>query len=285
MPWIETEEHNERLFQALVSLSRERGAIERLAGAINECERARATERARRGAEHRAKKSLVDASTLVRWRDQGLARVSTAQPHKKRLVYEFLERSPEFRTDLYRPESQLPLGFLSYAAEHGSRLTQPFLKDLRKLDGAFELYRPAWTTPERRDRVLVSRLLFTTENGFTRFREEQDYVDEEYYDTRICETDEGAVFFTAANIVLFGLGLNGERVKLFAADTWQDALNGPHPVVRLSGSMIGIAGRREHPGFPFVAIRSKRPFDRIETGIVPASDPRISSQTRDTLKL
>lgn len=93
------------------------------------------------------------------------------------------------------------------------------------------------------------------------------------------------MLFTAANIVLFGLGLNGERVKLFAADTWQDALSGPQPVVRLSGSMIGIAGRREHPGFPFVAIRSKQPFGEIKTGIVPVSDQRISPHTRATLKL
>lgn len=261
------------------TLAAEKGALERLAGAINNDPRAHATDQARRGAKHQANKTLLVTSTLDRWLNEGLTRLINAQPHKKRLVYEFLERSPEFRTEIYRPEGLLPSGFLAYAAEGSARLAQPFAKDLSKLDGAFELFRPAWTTPTRRNRVVVSRLLFKTRGGFTSFREEQDYTDPGYHNVRILEADEGAVLFTAANLVFFGLGVNAERVKFFVADSWHDALNGPLPVTRLSGTMIGVSGRSPHPGYPFVAIRTDTPFSAIETGIIAPSDPRIAPET------
>ena len=279
MPWTETDEHNERLFKALGELAEEKGALERLTGAINGDPRAQATDRARRGTKHQDNKALLVTSTLDRWLKEGLTRLINAQPHKKRLVYEFLERSPDFRTDIYRPEGQLPSGLLAYTAEHSARLAQPFTKDLSKLDGAFELFRPAWTTPNRRDRVLVSRLLFTTRGGFTSFREEQDYIDTGYHNAPIREIDEGAVLFTAANLVLFGFGLGAERVKFFVADSWHDALNGPLPVVRLSGTMVGVAGRKQHPGYPFVAVRTAAPFAEIGTGIVEPNDPRLDPET------
>jgi len=284
MPWIESDEQNKLLFEALTELAAEKGALERLTGAINKDARAQATDVARSGGKHQANKALLAPSTLDRWQKEGLARLTNAQPHKKRLVYEFLERSPDFRTGLHRPEGQLPPGFLAYAAEHGSRLAQPFTKDLSKLDGAFELFRPAWTTPMRNNRVLVSRLLFTTSGGFTRFREEQDFIDTGYHDMRVQETDEGAVFFTAGNIVLFGFGVNAERVKLFVAGSWYDSLDSPSPVTLLSGIIIGVSGTRTRQrAYPFTAIRSRKPFSGIETGIVDPADPRLNAQMLATL--
>lgn len=248
MPWIETEEHNKRLYEALAALGAERGALGRLTGAINEDPRTQATDSARRGDKHQAKKTVLAPSTLDRWLKEGLTRLTNAQPHKKRLVYEFLERSPEFRTDLYRPRAKVPPGFLAYAAEHSERLSQPFAKDLSKLDGNFQMFRPAWTTPSRRDRVLVTRLLFATEGGFTRFREEQNYIDPEYHNAHVDEIDEGAVLFTAAGLVLFGFGVNAQRVKFFVADSWHSLLEGPQAVQHLSGTMIAVSGRRQHSG-------------------------------------
>lgn len=282
MPWQENDDHNQRLLKALQALASEKGAIERLAGAIDGDDRSRALDRARQGDKHKPRQSLIQATTLSRWIKGGL---TNAQPHKKRLVFEFLERSPEFATDIYRPEGRLPRGFLSFAAEHAERLAKPFDKDLSKLDGAFELYRPAWTTPHRRDRVLVSKLLFTTENGFTRFREEQDYIDPEFQNARVRETDEGAVFFTAANIILMGFGMNEERVKLYAASSWFSSLSGELPVTRLSGSMMGVSGRRDQKGYPFVAVRSHKAFEDITTEIVSANDACLDDETRTALRL
>lgn len=285
MPWQEDDDHNQRLLKALQALASEKGAIERLAGAINGDERSRALDRARQGDKHKPGLTLLQATTLSRWIKGGLPRLANAQPHKKRLVYEFLERSPEFATDIYRPEGRLPRGFLAFAAGNSERLAKPFEKDLSKLDGAFALYRPAWTTPHRRDRVLVSKLLFITENGFTRFREEQDYIDPEFQNARVRETDEGAVFFTAANIILMGFGVNAERVKLYAVNSWFDSLSGELPVTRLSGSMMGVSGRRDQKGYPFVAVRSSKAFEDITTETVSASDPRFDDETRAALRL
>lgn len=282
MSWQEDDDHNQRLLKALQTLASEKGAIERLAGAIDGDDRSRALDRARQGDKHKPRQSLIQATTLSRWIKGGL---TNAQPHKKRLVFEFLERSPEFATDIYRPEGRLPRGFLAFAADHSQRLAKPFDKDLSKLDGAFVLYRPAWTTPHRRDRVLVSKLLFTTENGFTRFREEQDYIDPEFQNARVRETDEGAVFFTAANIILMGFGVNAERVKLYAVNSWFDSLSGELPVTRFSGSMMGVSGRRDQKGFPFVAVRSSKAFEDITTEIVSVSDPRFDDETRAALRL
>ncbi|NWH08522.1 MAG: hypothetical protein HXY22_07780 [Alphaproteobacteria bacterium] len=284
MAWEGTEEQNRLLYAALGELVMKKGELARLAGALSKDERTLEADRRRRGDDHQdGKKKLIDATTLARWHDEGLPRLMNAHSHKKGLVFEFLERSPYFKTCLYRPEGALPKGLLAFAAEHAALLAQPFVKDLRKLDGAFEVFRPAWTTPERRDRILITRMQFTTESGFTRFREEQDYLDPEYHDEPIREIDEGAVMFTAANLILLSFGMNAERVKLYIADTWQDALNGPLPVIRFSGSMIGIAGRKYHPKFPFVAMRSKKSFARIETGVVPASHARIDPKIREYL--
>lgn len=141
MPWQEDDDHNQSLLKVLQALASEKGAIERLAGAIDNDDRSRALDRARRGDKHKPGNKLLQATTLSRWIKGGPPRLANAQPHKKRLVYEFLERSPEFATDIYRPEGRLPRGFLTFAAEHSERLAKPFEKDLSNLDGAFELYR------------------------------------------------------------------------------------------------------------------------------------------------
>ena len=65
MPWQETDEHNQRLFDALTALSREKGALERLAGAINADDRAQASDRARQGSKHKPRKTLVTKSDLL----------------------------------------------------------------------------------------------------------------------------------------------------------------------------------------------------------------------------
>lgn len=285
VPWTGSEEDNQRLLDALRVLAREKGTLGRVAQAMAADPIAITTEEKRSGRKYDNRKAMIATSTLERWKDEGLERVTDAQPHKKRLVFEFLERSPEFRTALYRPEAQVPPGLMAFLAANASRVSQPFAKDLSKLDGAFKLYRPAWTTPEQRDRVLVSRLLFTTDGGSTRFREEQDYVDTGFHDARIHEIDEGAVMFTAACIVMFGLGVNAERVKFFVADSWQDALNGPLPVTRLSGTMMGVSGRKHHPGFPFVATRTATPFAEIETGVHPTSSGDLDGQVIKALGL
>ena len=72
-------------------------------------------------------------------------------------------------------------------------------------------------------------------------------------------------------------------MKLYVADTWEEALHGPLPVIRLSGTMMGVAGRKQHRIFPFVAIRSKTPFAKIVTGVYPITHERIDPRVREVL--
>lgn len=43
--------------------------------------------------------------------------------------------------------------------------------------------------------------------------------------------------------------------------------------------MIGVSGRRQEQGYPFVATRSQKPFSEIEIGIIEPRDPRLDAET------
>lgn len=277
MPWLETEGHNRRLFEALNRLAQEKGALVRLAGAINADERAKRSNLARKGNGHKGGDDLIAPSTLTRWQQEGLARVMAAQPHKKRLVFEFLERSGDFRTALYNPAPGLPEGLADYIAEHHGALSELRFDRLSNLDGTYRLYRRSWTTPERRDRVLVSRLVIQTLNGLTRFGEEQDYLDDARYGMHVQENDTGFVFNSGMNLFLLGFGKDGPRVKYFVIHEWHPPVDSRTPVFELKGILIGVTGKGPHPAFPFVAYRASEPT--FATEILPhtAVDPKIAA--------
>lgn len=283
MPWIETDEHNRALLSALTELVAERGALDRLAGAINADERALTTERARKGIKHKDRLSLVASSTLARWQEEGLARITDAQPHKKRIVYEFLERSPEFRTQLYRPEGTLPSGFLTFSVEHAERLSQFFKRDLRNLDGVFQLYRHPISGD--RKRVLVSRLLITTVDGFTRFREEQDFTDSGFLAKGFDQSSAGAVLFAGDSLLLLGFGMDADAIKLFVCESWRGSLDSRSPIIQISGKVMIASGRKEVPVVRFVAIRSEKSADETEVGSFAISDPRVGERVLSYLDL
>src|SRR5690606_3677513 len=111
MPWQETEEHNRRLHEALSELAAEKGALVRLAGALNADIPAASMDAARRGDQHQDRRDLIAASTLTRWQQEVIERLTNAQSHRKRIVFEFLERSESFRTSIYNPAPGLPEGF------------------------------------------------------------------------------------------------------------------------------------------------------------------------------
>lgn len=269
MPWQETEELNRRLHEALSELAAEKGALVRLAGALNADPRATATDTTRRGGQHQDRKDLIAASTLARWQQEGLARLTNAQSHKKRIVFEFLERSESFRTSIYNPAPGLPEGFAAFIAAQQKTLSQLRFSRLNNLDGTYRLYRRAWTTPARRDRVLISRLIITTVGGLTRYREEQTYRDEARGGILIEEADEGLVFNSGTNLFLFGFGEEEPRVKFYAIHAWRPMIDGNRPVQELRGTVIAVAWEGPHPGYSFVAHRADDPA--FEPEVVPAS--------------
>jgi hypothetical protein len=90
--------------------------------------------------------------------------------------------------------------------------------------------------------------------------------------------------FIGAQIIFLGIGVNGERMKLYAANDWFGKLIDPSPVTTFRGLAIDISGRQETPASPFIAVRSRQSFQDIETAAVSISDKRIPADIRKALR-
>ncbi len=175
----------------------------------------------------------------------------------QQLVYDFLERSSAIRTTLYNPARELPEGFAAFLAEKQGLFEHLRFHALGKLDGTYKLYRRAWTTPERTDRVLISRLVIETKDELTHYREEQSYTDDARGNFPVNEIDEGLVLNSGRNIFLIGFGTNGSRVKFYCIHSWDPPVDGQEPVHELKGTVIGASGEGPHPGYRFIAYREE----------------------------
>lgn len=113
---------------------------------------------------------------------------------RKQVLFQFLRSSEAVRTSLYDPIPGMPEGFVTFLSEMRGSLSLLRFDRLSNLDGTYHLYRPAWTTPERTDRVLISRLVIETVAQLTRYREEQDYRDPALDDMPVQQADHGIVF-------------------------------------------------------------------------------------------
>ncbi|MCZ4269079.1 hypothetical protein O4H48_14375 [Rhodobacteraceae bacterium G21628-S1] len=284
MPWKETDEHNRKLFDALSELAREKGALERLAGAINADERAQASDRARQGSKHKPRNTLIAESTLVRWQEEGLSRVSNAQSHKKRIVFEFLERSADFCTELFRPLSGLPAGLSEFAALHGEQLGSVFSSDLAHLDGVYRMFRPA-THIERlsTERIQISRLKIETVGGVTRYTELQNMIDHDHPNFSLNGQDEGLVMAMTGNVILLGMNNHGFESRFYSAWLCYPRLGSGEKTRRLTGVTFTINGTQARRGHLFVASRASEPWDQIEMAIVRPPHERLTDDILDAL--
>jgi hypothetical protein len=269
MPWEGTRDQHKALWQALDQVLNEQGIpASRLAAAINTDKLAREAL-AGWGDGRGPMAQVIDDGTLTRWHEGGAEQVMRARQHKKAVIYEFFERTPQPRTLLYRPQEGWPPGLADFAAQFGAQLRKPLQKDLSDLDGSYRIFRPAWTIKElERKRVLISRLKITTSGGFTRFTEQQEFTDPDAPGITIKQTDNGAVLFFGGNIVLFGFSAETQGCKFYTAWSVFPVPGDGAPVNRMRGNMMGVMGAGPHPSYPFVAYRSVEPFDDIETEIV-----------------
>lgn len=284
MPWQETQDHNRRLLDALSQLALEKGALERLAGAINNDARAQDTDRARQGSKHKPRNSLIAESTLVRWQEEGLDRIVNAQPHKKRIVYEFLERSAEFRTALLNSMSGLPSGLTDFALQHSRALSRVLSTDLSSLDGVYRLYRPASHLPRlSAQRVQISRLTVKTSSGITQFSEYQKYADPDSPNFPVDQTDNGIVVLMSGSVVLLGANDEGYSSKIYSASFTYPSIGQKKPVRRISGVMHDVDGSDTHRSYRFVASRSLDPWEEIEMGIFRPPHDLLPQDVLDTL--
>ena len=255
MPWIENEQCNQRLFQALQELAAERGALERLVGAINNDEASKALDEARRGEKHQPRKALLATTTLTRWLEGGLSKLSAAQPHKKRLVYEFLERSQEFRTDLFNPAPSIPAGLTAFLATQGDALSRLQFDGLGMLDGRYHLLRRAWTEPDNNKRMVLSKLDVKTEAGLTRFVEFNEFHDSRRQDVFITERDEGIVVRSGGGLFMLAIGQESARLKLYCAHAVHPAIDGTEMVRELKGNVMNANSASDSASQRFIASR------------------------------
>jgi hypothetical protein len=269
MAWQGTRAQHEALWQALNQLCNRDGIrLGRIATAVNADQRAR--ESLRRWGQEESR-DVIDATTLRRWHEGGPEKLQSALVVKKAPVYEFLECSREFQTALYNPTLGLPDGMLEFVTTQTDALSKLRFDRLSNLDGTYALYRRAWTTPERTDRVLISRLVIETAFGLTRYREEQDYRDDARGDLPVHETDHGLVFNSGTNVFLLGFGIDEERVKFFVIHAWRPSIDGNKPVHELKGTLIGATGEGPHPGFRFIAYRAAK-SDSLKSRVVPSAE-------------
>lgn len=284
MAWQETDEHNRRLFDALTELAREKGALERLAGAINADDRAQASDRARQGSKHKPRKTLIAESTLARWQEEGLARVTNAQSHKKRIVFEFLERSADFRTELFRPLSGLPAGLAEFASEHRDQIGAAFHPDLAKLDGTYRVFRPARLVAGLRyARVTISRLKIETSGGVTRFTELQRFNDPEAPNFPTNRTDDGLVLLMNWNIMLLGKSRDGFYSGVHMTSLTHPRFGSGEQIRRLVGLTLDSTDGENQRANKFLASRASEPWDEIEMGVFRPPHDRLAYDILDAL--
>src|SRR3546814_20097628 len=83
-----------------------------------------------------------------------LARLTNAQSHMKRIVFEFLERSESFRTSIYNPAPGLPEGFAAFIAAQQKTLPTSRSSRPTNLERTHRPYRRSWHTPKTREHAI-----------------------------------------------------------------------------------------------------------------------------------
>jgi hypothetical protein len=225
----------------------------------------------------------VNRTTIKRWlkpldkdpraplTDDDIVRFRRATVPLKIIAYEFLCRSKEIHTSLRRRVPALPAAINAFVDDLNLPRERLRFDKLANLDGTYRLYRRAWTTPKRRDRVLISRLVIETVAGLTRFREEQDYKDDQRSNLHVQERDHGLVFNSGINVILLGFGQDEARIKFAVVDKWHPSIDGQKPVQELIGTMVGVNGEGPHPGYSFIAYRHDGP-SALKSRVVDARD-------------
>lgn len=235
MPWIENDESNAVLYEELHKLSHERGALERLVGAINEDETAKALDEARRGEKHQSRKALLVTTTLTRWLDGGLEKLKTAQPHKKRLVFEFLERSEAFPTAIYAPPNIVPDEIAAFFQQRKKRHAELRLNGLSYLDGRYDLFE------RTEDKVVlsVSTLTIQTIAGVTCFAEQPHVADRSAPPDTSRAPMKGVAFSNMAGTSMIGIRAFDLSIFSVADSSSKQSAAGEVRYIRGSVQMIG----------------------------------------------
>lgn len=204
-------------------------------------------------------RSPVSRPTIQRIRKATPDSLLNVRTRQMAALYAFLRQSEEFETELSAKidsirstHSLAPL--LDAVQQHMGATDGPLdNRKLKSLEGAFYLFRKAWTSPYAESYVrCVLRFDWVGDALF--YSEEQKFFDTvEKLPTD--ELDNGIVVPFGMNVVLLGRGQDKDLLKFFSFHDFTPYPDGHQHVHRMSGNFIAVYSKGPHPGFGAYARR------------------------------
>lgn len=201
----------------------------------------------------------VSRATVQRYRaDETDPELAKASPAIAGLIYNFLLQSEVVRSPLSVDRlvrSDHPLSGLmqKMMQQFGASRSQIDLAALTSLEGAFFLYRKAWTS-QTVPTFIRTVLTFERHGDVMTYREAQRYRDS-VAQLAVDEAETGFVMPFGSNIVMLGGSERTDGLKFFTAHSFYNAPDGVGRTETFSGNLIAVYGKGPHPGFPFYATR------------------------------
>jgi hypothetical protein len=265
MPWNGSTEHREALRLALRALREEKRIFDiTVVEAVAEYNRRQATYPELKG-------ETVDRATISRWRRGEQGALDKSHPPKCRLVFNFLEETPDYWTvHINGGRANIPpdapnFGVLSLFKSLGIPVFNEAYNALRSLTGDYAVYRRCWLHPERYDLAVVTHLHIFESNNLIVGTERQEYVDP-ISGIDILEHDEGVLFGYGGNVFFVSVEKSVKSCKFFVFHSSYPHPTGNNQVHQFEGNMIGACGKGPHPGYAVFGRRGQA--SAIRSGIL-----------------
>lgn len=207
----------------------------------------------------RASTPPVSRPTIQRIRCADDQTLISMRPSTIGILYNFLCHCEELKTELYdasvRVHSAHELAPLLEALQrHVGAKEGPLTNaSQRSLEGTFELYRRAWTSPHA-SAFIRCVLRFEWVGDALFYTEEQRFHDR-LARLPVDETDRGVVMPYGMNVVMIGRGGSKDLLKFFSIHDLTPFPDGHLKVHAFAGNFIAVYSKGPHPGFRAYALR------------------------------
>lgn len=207
----------------------------------------------------KASTAPVSRPTIQRIRVSDDRTLISMRPSTVGTLYTFLRHCAELPTELFDDSVRI----------HSSHAYAPLLEalerhvgandgplsnaSLRSLEGAFHLYRKAWTSPSS-PTYLRCVLRFEWVGDALFYTEEQRFTDT-VARVPVDEIDQGVVMPYGMNVVLIGRGQSKDLLKFFSIHEFEPFPDGHLHVHAFAGNFIAVYSKGPHPGFRAYAQR------------------------------
>lgn len=152
-------------------------------------------------------------------------------------------------------------------------------RKLKSLEGVFQFYKKAWTSPNS-ETYIQCILRFDWVGDALFYTEEQRFHDP-VANLPVDEKDTGIVVPFGMNVVLLGRGKHKDMLKFFAIHDFDTFPDGHLQVHAFSGNFIAVYGKGPHPGFRGYARRVES--HEAETGFF--LEGQLNEEVRAKLKV